>query len=580
MMIDKRLINQVDDAKKYIGIIIFINWIGLICNIFITFNIAYIFNYLFNGYSFFEVLKNFYIILIFVVIKIFCNILAGKFAYNTSVKVKKVLREKIYTKLLSIGSSYNEKVSTSEVVQVSVEGVEQLEIYFSRYLPQLFYSLIAPITLFFVITPISFISALVLLICVPLIPISIIAVQKFAKKLFSKYWGDYTSLGDDFLDKLQGLTTLKIYDVDKEKNEEMNVLAQKFRKITMRVLIMQLNSVSLMDLLAFGGAAIGVILAVTQLINGNIDMIGAIVIILLAAEFFIPLRLLGSFFHIAMNGMSASKKIFKIIDIEDKKQNIETISNGDISIKNMSFSYENRKILSDINIDVKKNSLTALVGQSGCGKSTIASLIMSFKQGYEGEILIDNKDVKNINEKSLMKNVTLVNHNSYIFKGTVEENLKMAKKDASKQEMEQALKDVNFFDFIKNNGGLSFKLEERGANISGGQCQRLALARAILHDSKVYIFDEATSNIDVESEKIIMDNIYKLAKTKTVLLISHRLANVALADYIYVLDNGKIVESGNHSQLIENKKTYFKLYNSQQNLEKYTMEVSKWEKAE
>lgn len=580
MMIDKRLINQVDDAKKYIGIIIFINWIGLICNIFITFNIAYIFNYLFNGYSFFEVLKNFYIILIFVVIKIFCNILAGKLAYNTSVKVKKVLREKIYTKLLSIGSSYNEKVSTSEVVQVSVEGVEQLEIYFSRYLPQLFYSLIAPITLFFVITPISFISALVLLICVPLIPISIIAVQKFAKKLFSKYWGDYTSLGDDFLDKLQGLTTLKIYDVDKEKNEEMNVLAQKFRKITMRVLIMQLNSVSLMDLLAFGGAAIGVILAVTQLINGNIDMIGAIVIILLAAEFFIPLRLLGSFFHIAMNGMSASKKIFKIIDIEDKKQNIETISNGDISIKNMSFSYENRKILSDINIDVKKNSLTALVGQSGCGKSTIASLIMSFKQGYEGEILIDNKDVKNINEKSLMKNVTLVNHNSYIFKGTVEENLKMAKKDASKQEMEQALKDVNFFDFIKNNGGLSFKLEERGANISGGQCQRLALARAILHDSKVYIFDEATSNIDVESEKIIMDNIYKLAKTKTVLLISHRLANVALADYIYVLDNGKIVESGNHSQLIENKKTYFKLYNSQQNLEKYTMEVSKWEKAE
>lgn len=572
MMIDKRLINQVSNAKKYIGIIIFINWLGLICNIFITFNIAYIFKGLIaQNYSY--ALNKFYIIFLFIVLKMLCNFLAGKFAYYTSVEVKQVLREKIYKKLLNIGASYNQNISTSEVVQVSVEGVEQLEIYFSRYLPQLFYSLLAPLTLFVVISPISFISALLLLLCVPLIPMSIIAVQKLAKKLFSKYWKEYTNLGDGFLDKLQGITTLKIYNVDEEKNQEMNKQAEVFRKITMRVLIMQLNSVSLMDLLAFGGAALGVILAVTQLSLGKIDFVGAVVIILLAAEFFIPLRLLGSFFHIAMNGMSASEKIFRIIDMENKKDNVKTINNGNIQFKNVNFSYGDRNVLHNINLEIKEKSLVSLVGESGCGKSTIASLIMSLKTGYQGSILIGNEEASQINEQNLMQNITLVNHNSYIFKGTIEDNLKMAKNDATKQEMEDVLQKVNLLDFVKEQGGLSFKLDEKGSNLSGGQAQRLALARAILHDSKIYIFDEATSNIDVESENIIIENIHNLAKEKSVLMISHRLANVVNSDMIYTIHNGQIAEAGTHSELIQNQNVYYNIYNKQQKLEQYSKEV-------
>lgn len=572
MMIDKRLINQVSNAKKYIAIIIFINWLGLICNIFITFNIAYIFKGLIEqNYTY--SLNKFYIIFLFIALKMLFNFLAGKFAYYTSVEVKQVLREKIYKKLLNIGASYNQNISTSEVVQVSVEGVEQLEIYFSRYLPQLFYSLLAPLTLFVVISPISFISALLLLLCVPLIPMSIIAVQKLAKKLFSKYWKEYTNLGDGFLDKLQGITTLKIYNVDEEKNQEMNKQAEVFRKITMRVLIMQLNSVSLMDLLAFGGAALGVILAVTQLSLAKIDFVGAVVIILLAAEFFIPLRLLGSFFHIAMNGMSASEKIFRIIDMENKKHNLKTINNGNIKFENVNFSYGDRNILKNINLELKEKSLVSLVGESGCGKSTIASLIMSLKTGYEGSILIGGEEASLINEQNLMQNITLVNHNSYIFKGTVEDNLKMAKNNATKQEMEEVLRKVNLLDFIQEQGGLSFKLDEKGSNLSGGQAQRLALARAILHNSKIYIFDEATSNIDIESENIIIENIHNLAKEKTVLMISHRLANVVNSDIIYTIDNGEIVEFGTHSELIQNQNVYYNIYNKQQKLEQYSKEV-------
>ncbi len=572
MMINKRLISQVKETKKYIALIVFINWLGLICNISIIFNIAFIFNDLFLN-NFDNILKKLVFIIIFIILKMFCNILAGKFSYNTSVKVKEILREKIYKKLLNIGASYNETLSTSEILQVSVEGVEQLEIYFGKYLPQLFYSLLAPLTLFIVITPISFMSALVLLICVPLIPMSIIVVQKFAKKLFGKYWKEYTSLGDGFLDKLQGITTLKIYNADEQKNEEMNKQAEVFRKITMKVLVMQLNSVTIMDLVAFGGAALGVILAVSQAYLGNISFTFAIVIILLASEFFIPLRLLGSFFHIAMNGMSASEKMFKIIDIENKKENTKTIENGNIRFKNVDFFYKDKKALNNINIEIKEKSLVAIAGKSGSGKSTIASIIMTLKKGYKGSITISEKELDEINEENLMQNITLVNHNSYIFKGTIEENLKMAKKEATKQQMEEVLAKVDLLDFVKNQGGLNFALAEKGSNLSGGQAQRLALARAILHDSKIYIFDEATSNIDIESESIIMQNIYNLAKEKAVLLISHRLANIVKADNIYVIENGEIVEQGTHNKLMEERNIYYALYEKQQMLEQYSKEA-------
>ena len=294
MMINKRLIGLVNDSKKYIKYIVIFNWISLIANIISIFFIANLLEKVFNkNFSTNNIMITAVVVLIAIIIRIICNIFASKMSYYSSVNVKRVLREKIYNKLTKLGPSYTEKVSTSEVVQVSVEGIEQLDIYFSKYLPQLFYSLLAPLTLFIILSFVNFKSALVLLICVPLIPVSIIAVQKFAKKLLNKYWGIYTNLGDSFLENLQGLTTLKIYKADEKKSEKMDEEAETFRKVTMRVLTMQLNSISIMDLVAFGGAALGIIISISEFKRGNINFAGTFAIIMLSSEFFIPLRLLG-----------------------------------------------------------------------------------------------------------------------------------------------------------------------------------------------------------------------------------------------------------------------------------------------
>ena len=456
-----------------------------------------------------------------------------------------------------------------------MEGVEQLETYFGRYLPQFFYSLLAPITLFAVLSFISWKASLVLLICVPLIPISIVAVQKFAKRLLKKYWGSYTELGDSFLENLQGLTTLKIYQSDERKAQEMDEEAEKFRRITMKVLTMQLNSISVMDLVAYGGAAVGMIVVVREYINGSLGFAGAFAILLLASEFFIPLRLLGSFFHIAMNGMAASDKIFRLLDMPEREQGEEVLSGEslDITFENVSFSYETeRPILKDVSFHIPKGQFISLVGESGCGKSTIASLILGRNRQYEGRILLGGMDLKKIKEKSLMEHVTLVRHNSYLFKGTVEENLLMGNPNATQEQMTEALKKVNLWEFLKGKEGLETKLAEKGSNFSGGQCQRLCIARALLHDTEMYIFDEAASNIDVESEEIIMDVIRQLAETETVLLISHRLANVKKSHCIYVLREGKIVETGTHKELMEQQEVYKEMYTTQKNLENYGLE--------
>ena len=576
MMINKRLIGLVNDSKKYIKYTVIFNWISLILNIISIFFIGNLLEKVFNkNFIMKDLIITGLVTIIAIIIRVICNIFASKMSYYSSVNVKKVLREKIYNKLTKLGSSYTEKVSTSEVVQVSVEGIEQLDIYFSKYLPQLFYSLLAPLTLFIILSFINFKSALVLLICVPLIPVSIIAVQKFAKKLLNKYWGIYTNLGDSFLENLQGLTTLKIYKADEEKSKKMDEEAENFRKVTMRVLTMQLNSISVMDLIAFGGAALGIIISISEFKRGNINLQGTFAIIMLSSEFFIPLRLLGSFFHIAMNGMAASDKIFKILDLEEDKCKNEEIKENNINItfKDIKFSYEeSREILKGVSMDIKNRSFISIVGESGCGKSTIASIITKNNKNYEGSIKINNKELSNISEESIMKNITLVNHNSYLFKGTVEENLKMAKNNATEEEMNEVLKKVNLYNFLQNEKGLKTKLLEKASNLSGGQCQRLALARALLHNTPVYIFDEATSNIDMESENDIMKVIHNLRKEKTVILISHRLANVVPSDNIYVLKEGKIVESGNHSELIKNNKFYTKLYNSQMKLENYSID--------
>ena len=479
--------------------------------------------------------------------------------------------------MLRIGASYDQLVSSSEVVQVSTEGVEQLETYFGKYLPQLFYSLLAPVTLFIILCRISIRAGIVLLICVPLIPVSIVVVQKIAKKLLNKYWSVYTELGDSFLENLQGLTTLKIYQADQKKADEMDAESQKFRRITMKVLMMQLNSTSVMDIVAYGGAAVGMAVAVTEFIQGSITLSGAICIVLLASEFFLPLRLLGSYFHIAMNGMASSDKIFKLLDLpEDNNENgKECPQDGDIVCKNLAFSYDDdREILHGIDMAFKSGSFTAVVGESGCGKSTTAGIIMGHMKNYMGNVTIGGNSLSQISEASLMKHITYVGPHSYLFKGTVRQNLLRGSPDAKDDKPWEVLKEVNLADFLKGEDGLDTKLLEKASNFSGGQCQRLALARALLHDSPVYIFDEATSNIDVESENEIMERIYELAKSKTVILISHRLANVTGADNIYVLESGNVAECGTHEELLDRHGVYEKLWNAQQELESFGKETA------
>ena len=447
-----------------------------------------------------------------------------------------------------------------------------METYFGSYLPQLFYAMLAPLTLFFVLSFVNFPSALVLFVCVPMIPVTIIMIQRWAKKLLAKYWGQYTALGDTFLENLQGLTTTKIYQADVFKHKEMNEQSEHFRKITMKVLTMQLNSITIMDLIAYGGAALGVILAVTQFQNGKADLFGCMMIILLAADFFLPMRLLGSFFHIAMNGMAASDKIFRLLDLPEPDQKTEAVQDDcSIECRNLRFSYEaGREILHGVDMKFPKGSFTAIVGESGCGKSTIASILMGRNKEYDGDVTVGKTQLSEINEASLMKKFTYISHQSYLFKGTVRENLLMAQPDAGEAALWNALERVNLAGFLRGENGLDTVLNEKASNLSGGQCQRLALARALLHDSPVYIFDEATSNIDVESENDIMKQIYELAETKTVILISHRLANVAGADNIYVLDKGTIMEHGDHKTLLSQNGTYTKLWNAQQELECYT----------
>lgn len=576
-MIKTRLLKLLSSGKKYIAYNIIWQWLALISQIVSVFQIGRLAESVYKKQIDTKLIGiSGVIFIVVIVVRFVCEKQIAKYTYKASVDVKITLRKAIYEKMLRLGSNYREKVSTSEVMQVATEGVELLEVYFGKYISQLIYSLLAPITLFIVLCRINLSACIVLLVCVPLIPMSIVFVQKIAKKLLSKYWGSYTQLGDSFLENLQGLTTLKIYQADEKKSKEMDEEAQRFRKITMKVLTMQLNSTSVMDIIAYGGAAVGMIVTIVQYFNGNVSISGAITIILLASEFFIPLRLLGSYFHIAMNGMAASDKIFAILDLpeESSKDKLEISDCKNIKLENVEFSYdESRKILAGINMELEKGKFISIVGESGCGKSTIAGLILGKNKNYKGSIRIDETELTDINEQSLMEQIILVSHNSYLFKGTVEENLKMGKSDATKEEMEAALRKVNLLDFINSEEGLNTKIAEQGSNLSGGQCQRLAMARAILKDAKMYIFDEATSNIDAESEELIMEVIHKLALTKTIILISHRLANVVNSDCIYMLKNGKITEKGNHSELMNKKGDYFNIFNSQKLFETYGKEA-------
>ncbi|ADG72375.1 ABC transporter ATP-binding protein/permease [Brachyspira murdochii] len=573
-MINKRLIALMGYAKKYIAWHVIIQLVNLALNITAVFFMADIIQKASNGNITKEdIIKLCIAIFVIIVLRFRFTVLMSKMSYYASGRVKQTLIEKIYSKLLTLGSRYKEKFSTSEIVQISMEGVDQLETYFGRYLPQFFYSMIAPIVLFAVLSTISIKSAVILLICVPLIPISIIAIVKIAKRILKKYWGSYSDLGEMFLEDVQGLTTLKIYKADENKNKEMNIEAEKFRIATMNLLFMQLNSTTIMDIIAYGGAALGVIISVLEYMKGNINIAGTFTIIMLSAEFFIPLRLLGSFFHIAMNGISASDKMFEILDMKDDDKRVNKINknNEEITFKDVSFAYnEDKTILKDINMTIKEKSFVSIVGISGSGKSTIAGIISLRNENYKGSVKIGDIEISTIDKDDLYKRIVVVDHNSYLFEGTVYDNLKMAGDNITENQMNEVLKKVELYDFLQSEDGLNTKIMEKAANLSGGQKQRLALARAILLKGDIYIFDEATSNVDVESEESIMKVIRDIAKEKTVILISHRLYNSMLSDKIYFLKDGVIKEEGTHNELMNINGEYAKVFNEQTNLESIT----------
>ena len=575
-MFDKRLMLLCPESKKYILGNILLQFLELCLNAAMIVTIAISVQRFYDGtWSLRNLSLPMLIILCTVILRFFTTRWAVRMSYLASRTVKRVMREKIYGKLLRLGTVYREHVTTAELVQEAVEGVDQLESYFGQYVPQFFYAFMAPIALFFLFGfGGSWKVAAVLLICVPLIPGAIMMVQKIAKRILAKYWGQYTQLGSAFLENLQGMTTLKTYQADGYKNVEMNRESEHFRKVTMAVLTMQLNSVTIMDFVAYGGAALGILLAAQAFIRGSIGLANVVFMILLSADFFLPMRRLGSYFHVAMNGMAASDKIFQFLGEAEPGEKTESVRGGGIELKNVHFAYDReREILHGVSLSIPEKGFVGIVGESGSGKSTVASLIMNRNTVDSGSLTVGGKEIGTLSEDSLMKTITYVGTASVFFKGSVRENLLLAAPDADDAALWKTLDDCALSDFLQSQKGLDTPLLENAGNLSGGQKQRLALARAMLHDSPVYIFDEATSNIDVESEETILSRIRELAKRKTVLLISHRLANVTDTDCVYVMQNGSVAESGKHEELLKKNGVYANLWRVQAALEAYGREA-------
>ena len=571
-MIDRRLFSLIGEGKKYIFLNVLAQWISLLAGIAMMYAIALTMDALYSGLSG-GILGTFALMTVTgaMFVRYLCTRASSRCGFLSSRTVKHVLREKIYDKLVRLGPDRSDDTGTAELLQTASEGVDQLETYYGAYLPQFFYAMLAPLTLFAVLCFVSWKAALVLLIAVPLIPVSIIVVQKWAKKILGSYWDQYTELGDSFLENLQGLTTLKIYQADGERNVRMNEEAEKFRRATMRVLIMQLNSISVMDLTAWGGAAAGIIVALLELKSHAVPIYGCLMIILLSAEFFLPMRQLGSYFHIAMNGMAASDRIFAFLDLEEGKDGTVTeAENHAFEISHLSFSYDGqRQVLKEISAVLSESGMTAVAGESGSGKSTLAGILCGGLKNYEGSAVYGGHEIREWNHDALMKEITYVGSNAYLYKGTVRGNLQMAAPDAEDEELLEALAKVRLNEWLQEQDGLDTQLQQAGSNLSGGQRQRLALARALLHDTPVFIFDEATSNIDAESEAVIMANIRQLAVDRTVILISHRLGNAAEARKILVLEDGCLKESGTHQELLEQNSLYAGMWNAQNTLENY-----------
>ena len=567
-MMDKRLLALVPDALRHVIATVAWQWVGLLGNAATVWVIARALSALATGGT--VPAAALYVLALGIVARTVAARFSARESFAASQDVKRTLRRRIYEKLLRLGPDYSQSVPTAEVVQLSVEGCEQLETYFGQYLPQLFYSVLAPVTLFAMVAPVCLPAAVVLLVCVPLIPATIVAVQKVAKKILGKYWDQYAELGDSFLENLQGLATLKIYQADAARHEAMNAESERFRTVTMKVLSMQLNSIIVMDIVALGGAVAGMAVALAFAAAGSIDLFGCLFIILVSADFFLPMRQLGSYFHVAMNGIAASGKIFRLLALPEPEARPLMTERGDhFAMGRVGFAYEpGRPVLRNVSLDVPAVGLTAIVGESGSGKSTIASLLTGRYEGYTGNVFLGGKQVRDIDRAALARYVTVVGLSAHLFAGTVADNLRMANPDATARELWDALEFARIADFLREQDGLATRLTQDGANLSGGQRQRLCLARAILHNSPVYVFDEATSNVDAESEEAIMEAVCELARYKAVVVISHRLANALPAQRVYVLDHGEVVGAGIHEELLASCGKYADLWSAQVELER------------
>ena len=577
-MIDKKLLALLGDNKKYIFYAVGLMIVGLFANLSITASICYAIQYAAEYASSGSDAQGFIlpaiVVVIAMVIRYVTSRRIGDLKDTLGRNVKKDLRQKIYDKIIKLGVRTTDNMSMAGLTQLSMEGVEQLDLYYSAYIPQFFYAMIAPIILFVVTVRINWAVALVLLACVPLIPMSIIAVSRYAKKIFAKYWGKYTSMGDSFLDSVQGLKELKIFQADAAQNIKMNETSEEFRKITMKVLVMQLASTTIMDMVAYGGAGLGIALTINAVVNGNLSAYAALFLILVAVDFFLPLRAFGSAFHIAMNGASAGNKILSLLAQPDPVWGSETVDNTEITVKDVTFSYDGtRDVLKHASMNFGSTGMYAIVGESGSGKSTVVNLLLGAYHPQQGSILVGNKPLETLSRESYYSHISVVSYNTYIFNETIRQNFMLAKDNVTDEEIYSALKKVNLYDFIIDNGGLDKVITEDAANISGGQKQRLALAINLVADKDIYIFDEATSNIDIESEAIIMNNIKELSKEKSVIVISHRLANVIAADTIYYIDDGEVKEHGTHNELMNMHEGYAKLYTTQKKLEEGYTEV-------
>lgn len=577
-MIDKKLLALLGHNKKYIFYAVGLMIVGLFANLAITASICYAIQYAAEYTSSGSNAQGFIlpavIVIIAMAIRYVTSRSIGDLKDTLGRNVKKDLRQKIYDKIIKLGVRTTDNMSMAGLTQLSMEGVEQLDLYYSAYIPQFFYAMIAPIILFIVTVRINWAVALVLLACVPLIPMSIIAVSRYAKKIFAKYWGKYTSMGDSFLDSVQGLKELKIFQADAAQNIKMNETSEEFRKITMKVLVMQLASTTIMDMVAYGGAGLGIALTIHAVVNGNLSAYAALFLILVAVDFFLPLRAFGSAFHIAMNGASAGNKILSLLAQPDPVWGSETVDGTDITVKDVTFSYDGtRDVLKHASMKFGSTGMCAIVGESGSGKSTVVNLLLGAYHPQQGSILVGNKPLETLSRESYYSHISVVSYNTYIFNETIRQNFMLAKYNVTDEEIYSALKKVNLYDFIIDNDGLDKVITEDAANISGGQKQRLALAINLVANKDIYIFDEATSNIDIDSEAIIMNNIKELSKEKSVIVISHRLANVVAADTIYFIEDGEVKEHGTHNELMNMHEGYAKLYTTQKKLEEGYTEV-------